>query len=195
LRPVHAIEVGRSQKASDRIAKGLNLIGGNHSVSDAQQNHRDTIIMWWSHSVARDTGGDVAQHPGQIAVAAKREHVRDATSKAGPSCGHQREPAAEADAHHPDSTVRSPPSVRCEPRCRTLDGVGQRRCDGELRQLGNGGRDDGDATRGELTRKGDQTRLVAAAGMQSADEQSRSADVSRRLVRPRPQRSSCRRNV
>ena len=46
-----------------------------------------------------------AQHPREVAVAAEREHERRAIAQRGPSGGHDRQAAGEADADQPDAAV------------------------------------------------------------------------------------------
>ena len=128
-------------------------------------------------------------------MAAKRKNVCHSTAKAGSACCDKRQPAAEAHPHQPQAAVWSQPRVGRQKDRRLLNRVGQRRRDDELGQLRNIRRDDRHAARGELTRKGNQPRVVVPPGMQTAYEQASSSELAGRLVTARPQGAGRRWNV
>jgi hypothetical protein len=83
----------------------------------------------------------------------------------------KREPAAEADAHHPDALIAIQPRLGGEPDRGAFDRVGDRRGNLEARELGDVRRHDGDAAGGELVGQPRQPRLLDAGHVQPGGQE------------------------
>src|SRR6185436_20458319 len=99
-----------------------------------------------------------------------RKHKGDAVAERWTSGGCEREAAAETDPHQTDATIRCKFGLRTEPGSRLLDRVAHRGAYRELLQIGNVRSDNGEAARGQLTRKGDKPRLVNTRRMKVRDQ-------------------------
>ena len=104
-------------------------------------------------------------------MAAEREDVRHVSAERRPRRGDDRQPAAEADAHQPDAPAAREPRRPGEPSGRALDVVGDGRRDREVDEVGDFGRHDRHAARGELAGERDQPRLVDAGGIEARHQQ------------------------